>query len=100
MNFHDMSDGIRLSHHAHGAPVPSVDSLHAAIDTGDNSAGNGGDGYFFGSLVNAPIVIYMPINIPRRTPISRIQSRLIKVPRRLRAWAAMAETTMHRLAEA
>jgi hypothetical protein len=63
MNFHDMSDGIRLSHHAHGAPVPSVDSLHAAIDTGDNSAGNGGDGYFFGSLVNAPIVIYMPINI-------------------------------------
>jgi len=66
MNFHDMSDGIRLSHHAHGAPVPSwpsADSLHAAIDTGDNSAGNGGDGYFFGSLVNAPIVIYMPINI-------------------------------------
>ncbi|MGB8107384.1 MAG: hypothetical protein WCF47_24230, partial [Pseudolabrys sp.] len=63
MNFHDMSDGIRLSHHAHGAPGPSVDSLHAAIDTGENSAGNGGDGYFFGSLVNAPIVIYMPINI-------------------------------------
>ena len=64
MNFHDMSDGIRLSHHAHGAPGPSwSNSLHAAIDTGDNSAGNGGDGYFFGSLVNAPIVIYMPINI-------------------------------------
>jgi hypothetical protein len=33
------------------------------VHTGDNSAGNGGDGYFFGSLVNAPIVIYMPINI-------------------------------------
>jgi hypothetical protein len=66
MNFHDMSDGIRLSHDAHGAPVsswPSVDSLHAAIDTSDNSAGNGGDGYFFGSLVNAPVVVYMPINI-------------------------------------
>src|SRR4029077_12932848 len=33
------------------------------VSTGDNSAGNGGDGHFFGSLVNAPIVIYMPINI-------------------------------------
>src|SRR5262245_8570694 len=30
---------------------------------GGNQAGNGGDGYFFGSLVNAPVVIYMPINI-------------------------------------
>jgi len=66
MKFHHMSDGIHLNHHAQGAPVPlgpSVDSLHAAIDTGDNSAGNGGDGYFFGSLVNAPVVVYMPINI-------------------------------------
>ncbi|WP_249158213.1 hypothetical protein [Bradyrhizobium jicamae] len=33
------------------------------IDTGDNSAGNGGDGYFSGALVHAPIVIYHPINI-------------------------------------
>src|SRR5262244_423821 len=64
MNFQHMSDGIYLSDHALGAPSwPSVDSLHAAIDTGHNSAGNGGDGYFFGSLVNAPVVIYMPINI-------------------------------------
>jgi hypothetical protein len=67
MNFQHMSDGIHLSHHGHGAQAPSwpsIDSsLHAVIDTGDNSAGNGGDGYFFGSLVNAPVVIYMPINI-------------------------------------
>jgi hypothetical protein len=55
MNFRHMSDGIHLSHQGQGA-----DSL---IDTGDNSAGNGGDGTFFGSLVNAPVVIYMPINI-------------------------------------
>jgi hypothetical protein len=34
-----------------------------AIDTGGNSAGNGGDGYFFGSMVHAPVVIYAPINI-------------------------------------
>ena len=33
------------------------------IDAGDNSAGNGGDGYFSGALVHAPIVIYHPINI-------------------------------------
>jgi hypothetical protein len=33
------------------------------ITTGGNSAGNGGDGYFLGSLVNAPVVIYHPINI-------------------------------------
>jgi len=67
MDFRHMSDGIHLSHHGYGALAPSspsIDSsLHGVIDTGDNSAGNGGDGYFFGSLVNAPVVIYMPINI-------------------------------------
>ena len=34
-----------------------------AIGTGDNSAGNGGDGYFSGAMVHAPVVIYNPINI-------------------------------------
>ena len=34
-----------------------------AISTGDNSAGNGGDGYFFGAMVHAPVAIYDPINI-------------------------------------
>jgi len=33
------------------------------ISTGDNSAGNGGDGQFFGALVHAPVAIYDPINI-------------------------------------
>jgi hypothetical protein len=33
------------------------------ISTGDNSAGNGGDGYFFGAMVHAPVAIYDPINI-------------------------------------
>jgi hypothetical protein len=69
MDFRHLSDGIHLhsAHHGHGAPAPSSPSIdfspHSAIDTGNNSAGNGGDGYFFGSLVNAPVVIYMPINI-------------------------------------
>src|SRR6266404_3064269 len=33
------------------------------ISTGDNSAGNGGDGQFVGALVHAPVAIYDPINI-------------------------------------
>ncbi|WP_245283893.1 hypothetical protein [Bradyrhizobium sp. Cp5.3] len=33
------------------------------IASGDNSAGNGGSGYFSGALVDAPVVIYHPINI-------------------------------------
>src|ERR1700745_105334 len=59
MDFRHMSDAIHLSHTGLGTPAsPSIE-----IDTGGNSAGTGGDGYFFGSLVNAPVVIYMPINI-------------------------------------
>jgi hypothetical protein len=34
-----------------------------AIATGDNSAGNGGDGTFFGAMVHAPVAIYNPVNI-------------------------------------
>lgn len=33
------------------------------IATGDNSAGNGGNGYFSGALVHAPVAIYDPVNI-------------------------------------
>jgi hypothetical protein len=33
------------------------------ISTGGNHAGNGGDGYFTGALVNAPVVVYHPVNI-------------------------------------
>ncbi|WOH46999.1 hypothetical protein [Bradyrhizobium sp. sBnM-33] len=33
------------------------------ITTGDNSAGNGGDGYFFGAMMHAPVAVYAPINI-------------------------------------
>ncbi|MFG3591441.1 hypothetical protein [Bradyrhizobium sp. RDI18] len=34
-----------------------------AIATGGNSAGNGGDGYFSGAMVHAPVAVYAPINI-------------------------------------
>jgi hypothetical protein len=33
------------------------------IASGDNSAGNGGGGYFSGSIADAPVVIYHPVNI-------------------------------------
>jgi hypothetical protein len=33
------------------------------ITGGDNHAGNGGDGYFYGSLVHASFALYDPINI-------------------------------------
>jgi hypothetical protein len=35
----------------------------SAIASGDNHAGNGGDGYFYGSLVHASFALYDPINI-------------------------------------
>ena len=34
-----------------------------AIATGDNGAGNGGDGTFFGAMVHAPVAVYAPVNI-------------------------------------
>ena len=46
-----------------GSVGASGSAGHGAITTGGNSAGNGGDGYFFGSMVHAPVVIYAPINI-------------------------------------
>lgn len=33
------------------------------IATGDNSAGNGGDGHFSGTLVHAPVAVFDPVNI-------------------------------------
>jgi hypothetical protein len=37
--------------------------LSDTIDTGSNSAGNGGNGHFVGSLIDVDIAIYAPINI-------------------------------------
>ncbi|UFW48239.1 MULTISPECIES: hypothetical protein [Bradyrhizobium] len=35
----------------------------AAVGSGANTAGNGGDGYFYGSLIHASLLVYEPINI-------------------------------------
>ena len=42
----------------HGVP-----GFSGAINTGGNSAGNGGDGTFIGAMVHAPVAVYNPINI-------------------------------------
>ena len=69
----DVSDGGADSHGhaATGAMLPSGSMLSSAggltgldsISSGDNHAGNGGDGYFAGSMVHTAIAIYDPINI-------------------------------------
>lgn len=47
-----------------GGSVGALGSIGSSvIATGDNSAGNGGDGHFSGALVHAPIAVYDPINI-------------------------------------
>jgi hypothetical protein len=42
-------------------PSPSVPFL--PIDTGDNSAGGGGNGYFDGSLIDSPYAAFEPFNM-------------------------------------
>src|SRR5262249_17864428 len=34
-----------------------------SIDTGDNSAGNGGNGYFSGDLIDSPYASFEPVNV-------------------------------------
>ena len=54
----DSHNGTDSQSHA-GSVSPGLDT----ISTGDNHAGNGGDGSFFGSLVHSSIAVYDPINI-------------------------------------
>jgi hypothetical protein len=76
MNFWQMSDGIRLHHHephhhdgyhGHGERGAAwLDpSLNSAIGTGDNSAGDGGYGSFFGAEMHAPVAIFNPLDAGR-----------------------------------
>ncbi|HUN95456.1 MAG TPA: hypothetical protein VMU69_04350 [Bradyrhizobium sp.] len=48
---------------ASGGSVGALAGTDMMIATGGNSAGNGGSGYFSGALVDAPVVIYHPVNI-------------------------------------
>ncbi|MGY2850298.1 hypothetical protein ACVIHH_006231 [Bradyrhizobium sp. USDA 4518] len=50
------------------ATKPAAGASHSAtgivsIESGANTAGNGGDGYFYGGIIHASLLIYEPINI-------------------------------------
>jgi hypothetical protein len=53
--------------HGRAASIPSWLSTGSLppfmIHTGDNSAGNGGNGYFVGSLINNSYAAFEPINM-------------------------------------
>jgi hypothetical protein len=70
MDLRYVSDGIRLDRKdplGREAPVPwrpSTDSQPLfLVHTGDNSAGNGGDGYFAGSLIDKSYAAFEPLNM-------------------------------------
>jgi hypothetical protein len=48
---------------ASGGNVSAFGLAHGGFGSGDNSAGNGGDGTFSGSMVHAPVVVYAPVNV-------------------------------------
>ncbi len=71
MSLRNMSDAIRLQHqhdhghhgyHDHDASTAPWLEPPFSIDTGDNNAGNGGDGSFFGTEISAPVAIFKPLD--------------------------------------
>ena len=75
MKFWQMSDGIRLHHRphhddgydGHGGPGAAWHgpSPNSVVDTGYNSAGNGGHGAFIGDELHAPVAIFNPLDAVR-----------------------------------
>jgi hypothetical protein len=68
MSLRDLSDGFQLSQKDFGRESSSTwlsaSSLPLfSIDTGDNSAGNGGNGYFSGYLIDSPYAEFAPHNM-------------------------------------
>ena len=70
MDLRYVSDGLHLDRKdlfGREAPVPwrpSTDSQPLfLVHTGDNSAGNGGDGYFAGSLIDRSYAAFQPLNL-------------------------------------
>ncbi|MCA1452001.1 hypothetical protein I6F35_02075 [Bradyrhizobium sp. BRP22] len=53
---------------AAGGNVDISSTASNDITTGDNHAGNGGDGHFLGALLDAPVVIYHPVNFAIAAP--------------------------------
>jgi hypothetical protein len=77
-----------------------------AIATGDNSAGNGGDGHFSGTLMHAPVAVFDPVNMAMagfHGTADAHQSNTVQFLQgasQAAGGAVMAATTMRRAAEA
>src|SRR5258708_39299706 len=72
MDLRYVSDGLHLDRKdlfGREAPVPCRPSTDSQplflVHTGDNSAGNGGDGYFAGSLIDKSYAAFDPLNMAR-----------------------------------
>src|SRR5258708_13930085 len=70
MDLRYVSDGLHLDRKdlfGREAPVPCRPSTDSQplflVHTGDNSAGNGGDGYFAGSLIDKSYAAFDPLNM-------------------------------------
>lgn len=66
---HGGNDNAAAGGHA-SLPSHNLWSGSDAIATGSNGAGNGGNGYFAGSLIDVSVAIYAPINIAIAGPHS------------------------------
>ncbi|HTC98989.1 MAG TPA: hypothetical protein VK734_14755 [Bradyrhizobium sp.] len=73
MGLRNLSDGFQLSQHDVGRDASSTwlstsSSPFFSIHTGDNGAGNGGDGYFSGDLIDSPYAAFEPQNVAQSGP--------------------------------
>ena len=82
MNFWQLSDGIRLHHHphhghdgdgmhAHGRPETS---FTATIETGEDSAGDGGGGFFTGQAIDSPATFFNPVDTAHATAYGHVDA--------------------------
>jgi hypothetical protein len=64
VDFHHAHRGHKgLGPEAHAPSWPPTESQqHSSIDTGDNSAGNGGNGYFSGNIIDHSHAVFEPFN--------------------------------------
>ena len=58
----EVTAGAAMPRLAEACPSPVLMGS-ARLSSGGNQAGNGGDGYFYGSIVHASFALYDPINI-------------------------------------
>jgi hypothetical protein len=64
MGLRYLSDGFHLGQKDLGREATWLSTSSAPLfDTGDNGAGNGGNGYFSGDLIDSPYAAFEPLNV-------------------------------------